>query len=306
MIPELPGPSYRAQLLAAGYTDGELRRLRLKGDIVTIRRGVYLPAPDPRMDEAMARHSLLVAAVHPSLGPGSVVSHASAAVLLDLPLWAVPLGRIHVTRAQRTGGRIGGTVHLHTAPLDDDELVEVGGVVVTSPARTVLDLARTLPFEAAVVVADGALRLGSAGPADLAVALRRASGWPGSPSARRAVACADGASESVGESRSRVALRRAGFPTPTLQWEVRRSGTLVGRVDFGWPELRAVGEFDGRMKYGRLLEPGQDPGEVVFEEKLREDLLRAEGLEVARWTWDDLARFDAAADRIRRALRRRA
>jgi hypothetical protein len=93
----------------------------------------------------------------------------------------------------------------------------------------------------------------------------------------------DGGSESVGESRSRVALDRAGLPPPVLQWKVTdRDGELIGRTDFGWPQLRTVGEFDGRVKYGRLLRPGQQPGDAVFAEKLREDRLRDQGLSVVR------------------------
>jgi hypothetical protein len=78
--------------------------------------------------------------------------------------------------------------------------------------------------------------------------------------------------------------------------------TLLGRCDFGWPERSAVGEFDGEVKFGRLLRPGQDPGKVVFEEKIREDALRAQGLNVVRWTWRELDDFAEAAVRIRRAL----
>ena len=67
-----------------------------------------------------------------------------------------------------------------------------------------------------------------------------------------------------------MALHLAGLPAPVLQWEVcSPCGAVVARVDFGWPELRTVGEFDGRVKYGRLLRPGQDPGDAVFEEKRR-------------------------------------
>ncbi len=100
-----------------------------------------------------------------------------------------------------------------------------------------------------------------------------------------------------------MALWRAGLPPPVLQWEVRSvDGTFVGRVDFGWPEHRTVGEFDGRAKYGRLLRPGQDPGDTVFEEKLREDTLRDHRLSVARWTWSDLDRFEPVARRLRRGF----
>lgn len=100
-----------------------------------------------------------------------------------------------------------------------------------------------------------------------------------------------------------MALRAAGLPAPVLQWEVRsRAGRLLGRVDFAWPGLRTVGEFDGRVKYGALLRPGQDPGDAVFEEKLREDAIRAEDLRVVRWTWRDLDQFAPVAQRLRMHL----
>jgi hypothetical protein len=109
---------------------------------------------------------------------------------------------------------------------------------------------------------------------------------------RRVIAFADGRSGSVGESRSRVALYRSTLPTPVLQWEVTdRAGRFIGNVDFGCPAQRTVGEFDGRVEYGRSLRGSEDPGEVVFAEKLREDRLRDQDLAVVRWTWADLAHF---------------
>jgi hypothetical protein len=82
-----------------------------------------------------------------------------------------------------------------------------------------------------------------------------------------------------------------------------RYGRLLGYVDFGWPELRTVGEFDGEIKYGRLLRPGQAPGDVVFTEKRREDAIRDEDLGMVRWTWSDLDAFAPVADRLRRRFR---
>ena len=76
----------------------------------------------------------------------------------------------------------------------------------------------------------------------------------------------------------------------------------VHEVDFGWPELRTVGEFDGLWKYGRLLRPGEEPADVVVAEKLREDEIRDLDLRVVRWTWPDLDHFDAVVERLCRAF----
>ena len=67
-------------------------------------------------------------------------------------------------------------VHVHTAALDPSEIVVIGGVPVTSLARTVADLARMLPFEQAVVIADSAMfhrRPDRVTPPDLVAALDR-------------------------------------------------------------------------------------------------------------------------------------
>lgn len=293
----------RRELLAAGFVDGELRRRLRAGERVSIRRGVYA-RPDALPDDAGARHAVTVRAAMPELAPDAVVSHVSAAVLLGLPVWSVPLARVHVTRTRRAGARRRARLHVHAAPLDPDEVVEVEGVAVTSPGRTVVDLARSLPFEQAVCLADGALSTRLLVRDELDAAVRRSARRPGTPAARRVVAFADGLSESVGESRSRVAIHLAGLPAPVLQWSVRSpDGRLIGRVDFGWPARRIVGEFDGRVKYGRLLRPGQEPGDVVFAEKLREDALRAQDLGMVRWTWRDLDAFAPVAARLARALR---
>jgi hypothetical protein len=117
----------------------------------------------------------------------------------------------------------------------------------------------------------------------------------------------DGRSGSVGESRSRVVLADLGLTPSALQYEITTpSGEFVARTDFAWEEERIVGEFDGRIKYGRLLRPGQDPGDAVFEEKRREDAIRDVGWEVVRWTWGDLSVPAHLAERLERARSRAA
>ena len=238
--------------------------------------------------------------------PRAVASHVSAAVVHGLPTWGLPLDRAHVTVDRKTGGRLDPRLHVHTAPLHPNDVVVVGGLVVASPARAVVDIARTSGFEPAVAVADAALLAQPAEPTSRgrpsvkssSAAIRRAKGWPGVPKARQVVAFADGRAESVGESRSRVAIARAGLPVPELQLPVRHA-TGTAYADFGWPQQCTVGEFNGKAKYERLLRPGQTPAEAVYEEKLREDAIRAQDWEVVRWRWADLYDFAPIAARIR-------
>jgi len=294
-------PYRRPELLALGYTDSDLRTLRNRGHLTSLRRGCYLAGPAPR--EPAERHRIQARAALELLTTTATLCHASAAVLHDLPTWRIPLRRVHVVRAQGSGGRLHRQVHLWTAPLTPSEIVLVDGLPVTSVARTVVDLARSVPFESALATADAALARRLVTRTELDRALARAKEWRGCPLARSVVAFADGRAESVGESRSRLALAQAGLLPPVLQWEVRGAdGRVVGRTDFGWPAHRVGGEFDGRTKYGRLLRPGQDPGDALFDEKLREDELRSEGVTIVRWTWSDLADFASTATRLRRAL----
>ena len=156
----------------------------------------------------------------------------------------------------------------------------------------------------AVAAADRALRDGLP-PGLLKEGLLRMERWPGVRAARRVVAFADPRSESVGESVSRVRIHLDGLPRPELQYEILGAfGQVIARVDFYWKEQRTVGEFDGKVKYGRLLKPGQRVEDVIYEEKLREDAVRGEGHELVRWTWDDCWRPGVIRDRVLRAFGR--
>ncbi len=301
--PTRPPLHLRPHLLARGYSSDEVQRARRAGELVAVRRGVYLSGGDERLEVPAARHAVLVHATMPTLAPGTVVSHVSAAVLHGLDVWAIPLDHVHVTRPEPSGGRIGSVVHRHVAPLDPTEVTMLAGVPVTCLARTVVDIARTVPFEQAVAVADSALYTHKElTPDALAAASARVTGWPGAPAARRAIAFARRGAHSPGESRSRIAIARAGLPVPQLQFPVQlTNGTAT--TDFGWADRRAVGEFDGEVKYGRLVPPGQTAGDVVFAEKIREDAVRAMNYGFARWIWDELDDFAPVAARITQAFR---
>ena len=301
-----PVPEFllRREAVTGGWSDDELGRLVRAGELARLRRGAYVDAILPADKGAV--HRLLVRATMAGLRRPAVVSHQSAAVLHGLPLWDVPLDRVHVTRRPRAWNDTSAVLCCHVARLRDDEVMVVDGIEVTDPVRTALDLARSLPHEAAVVAIDAALHIGALSHEVLRRRLFDIAGTPGSRSAARAVSAADGRSESVGESRSRVILHRWKLPPSALQFEIRSAGGIfLGRSDFAWEDWRLLGEFDGRIKYGRLLRPGQEAGDVVFEEKRREDAIREEDWGMVRWTWSDLNRPDRLAARVRRARDRR-
>lgn len=290
----------RPALLADGYTDPELMRMRRAGLITTVRDGAYLRADDERLDDPEARHTLLIRSTVPKLRSPAAVSHQSGAVLHGLSAWSVPLDRVHVTRAGTGGGRTSGKLNLHVSPLDEHETTRIGDLTVTTPERTMDDIARTLPLDQALPILDQALRKGLCTPAGLAGAHERTARWPGGPQAGRVIGFGDGRSTNVGESRSRLAMHLAGLPAPELQWEVRTpQGRFLGRVDFAWPEFGVVGEFDGLAKYTEYLRPGQTVADAVVAEKRREDAIRSTGLWVVRWVWSDLDHFDRIAALLR-------
>jgi hypothetical protein len=96
-----------------------------------------------------------------------------------------------------------------------------------------------------------------------------------------------------------------GLPAPELQYCVYDgAGRLVGRTDFAWPEHRLLGEFDGRIKYERLLREGERPSDAVVREKMREEwLCDATGWGMVRLVWADLYDGRAIAARIARRMR---
>jgi hypothetical protein len=180
----------------------------------------------------------------------------------------------------------------------EDDLAEVAGLVTTTAARAVFETACTTSFEAAVVSFDAALREHAMDAADVRRLLTVTEYWPGSPTARAALNFSDARSESVGESRLRVLMSDHGLPAPVLQAEFHDVRGFIGRVDFFFPDFSTVVEFDGRLKYADAT------GEVLVLEKVREDRLRALGLQVIRSDWTDFSRPSHLIDTIRQAFTR--
>lgn len=306
MLPTEPLATFtRAQALRAGHTDSEIRAAVRSGRWMRLRRGGYSVAPTDRAPLSVERlHLLRIEHVAARLGRTSVLSHQSAVLLHGLPVWGAPLGSVHVTRAGASSTRVRAGVASHRRSLTEDEVIAVGSMLVTRPARALVDLACEVGFEPAVCSMDAALRTAVVSVDALTASLERIEGQAGAGNARRAVAFADAGSESVGESRMRVAIGELGLPHPVLQQEFREtSGRVIGRVDFWWPSERVIGEFDGLVKYRGSL--GR-PSDIVVAEKLREDALRElTGAAFVRVVWSELQARDDLGRKLHRALDRR-
>lgn len=304
-IPQTPGQLLTVRnAVAFGLEPRELAAASRAGTLPRLRRGAYVTPGDI---DPVVRHQLLINAAREVLRPDGVLSHCSAAVWLGLDLpWGALDQRVHITRGA-TGGSLRPRLATHTGPVPEGQWLTVDGMRVTTVARTVVDVARTAGYQHAVALADHALREhgGEVLRREMGAIASGLKGRKGIRAALRAIDFADARAESGGESVSRVVLAAMGIPKPVLQFEVFDQGRFIGRTDFGWPELGTLGEFDGRVKYRELpARQSRMAGEVVYREKVREDLLRDAGWEVVRWVWSDLDQPQALAGRLRAAFAR--
>ncbi len=295
----------RREAIRLGIDDRRLHRGVRTNELTRIRQGAYchtdlwsgLSDEDRHLARAHAAHDLLEGAV--------VLSHLSALADYGCPLWRAPLERVHVTRTDDQASRLeAGVVH-HRGRLRDDEVVERNGRLITSPTRSLLDAFTLLETPSAMVAGDWMLRKGLTTHEQLWAGKDEMHRWPKTLSQEIVIRLLDGDSESVGETLERHLVWRMHLPRPQLQYKIYdRNGRLIGITDFAWPEHGVYGEFDGKVKYGRLLKPGQDPGDVVFAEKRREDLIRGvTGGIMVRHTWADLTPHSEPSLRLRDLLR---
>lgn len=118
---------------------------------------------------------------------------------------------------------------------------------VTTPLRTVLDCARSLPFDEALAVADSALRSRLVHVAQLRRAASQLRG-PGAPAARRVAKHANGKAANPLESVIRALAIEEGFDL-TPQFQFAESG-VVAVVDLGCDDLRLLVEAEGYETHG--------------------------------------------------------
>lgn len=148
---------------ARGVSRAEVARRVSSGEFGRLRSGLYVERGEVAEElpaYEMARRDFIdrsLAAAR-SVEPGTVISHGSALALYGLPLYGVPLDCPTATR-HRAGGGTRRSSALSCANLPLEGVVrEIEGIAVTSPARSIVDVARTVGVESGVCAADEALR----------------------------------------------------------------------------------------------------------------------------------------------------
>lgn len=253
-----------ARAIRAALTAGTIRR---------VAKGVYA-LPDAPTALTAARSQ------------GGAVSHLSAAQhwrlgVLSPP--ALPHVTLPVGRLRRQAG-LPCVLHWADAPVIDD---------VTTPVRTVLDCARTLPLSEALAVTDSALHLGLVDRDELVDAAARLTG-PYRRRIQRVVELSDHRAESVLESALRTILIEAGIEGFEPQVAVRDAG-FSARLDLGHRRRRIGLEADGFEFHGSRTALVKDCRRLVG--------LSLRGWMVLRFSWEDVM-YDQewVVDAVRGAL----
>lgn len=145
--------------------------------------------------------------------------------------------------------------------LTDRDVVELGGLLVTTSLRTACDLARLLHRDQAVAALDGLSALGTFSVYELNAELARFKGYRGIIQARALAPLTDPRAGSFGESVMRMRWLDAGLPRPECQVEVPGPHGSLFLVDMGLPEERFGGEYDGEEFHG--------PAQIEHDERRR-------------------------------------
>jgi very-short-patch-repair endonuclease len=251
-----------AALIAAGIGPNAITRRVRDGRLTRLFRGVYRVGP---VDAPWTREAAALLAC----GRHSVVSHDSSvavAGLSDRP------ARVDVTIV--AGHRVGQTgIRVHHAALLPGEICVRHGLRVTTPARTLLDVAASIgdPRRLARLVNEAQVqRLVSA--ASLRATIEAHRHHRGAGALAAAVADEPRLTRSEAEDRMLALIRRIGLPTPRTNVRV-----LGHEVDFLWPRERLIVETDGYGSHGTR---------GAFErDRHRDARLQAAGYRVLRFTW---------------------
>jgi very-short-patch-repair endonuclease len=278
----------RRQLLALGVGNRAIGDRLAGGALITLHRGVYAVGHRRLRIEGRWLAAVLAA------GPGAVLSHRDAAALHGIRK-PPESGKVTVTTPARARNTPALWVHGRRR-LTAEDVTTVRGIPVTSPARTLVDLAPMLTAAQIAATLGEADRKGLLDVAALDRALCRTKGRHGQ--GHRRLLTALEAHEQRGitlllselEERFLDLVLDADLPRPQLNVPV--DGVSVDAL---WPEQRLVVELDGWAYHRERAAAAWD--------REKTNRLQLAGYDVLRFMHGDLVHgADRVADAIRAAL----
>ena len=255
----------RRQLVRDGVTVAEIRSRLKSGALIPEYRGIYRVG-----HQAPSVESRYLAAVW-ACGDRAFLAHRAAAFLHRLLAGSAPRPEVIAPTARR----VPGVTTRRYSSLHATDVTTVGGIPVTSIARTLVDLARLVPENAlARACHEAGVHYGTT-PADVETVLSRR---PNSPGAHKLRAVMRGDAKvllSRLEEGFILLLRSADLPLPVTN---RPAGGR--RVDCRWPDHRLTVEL-GSFKYHNSRQSWE-------RDLMREHEARARGDEFRRFSWGDV------------------
>lgn len=280
----------RKEALALGMPTSTLHDWIHEGLLVPAGYGIYV-LPGVLDSEG----TLLRAA---AIALDAVVSHESAARLHGID--GLDPTRISVSVPVRRSNRFAGVIVHQITDLTPEHATRVFSLPVTTPVRTILDLAAVLPPNLLASCLDQAVRMKLTtyeSTADLLEAIAR-KGKPGVRKLRAVLKPRLGGvfvSESQLESRLFQVITEGGLPLPATQYRPKWLRKVNGRVDLAYRDERVVVEGDSQRWHGTP--------EAFQLDRTRDNLAQISGWIILRFTWDDITKRPAyVVATIERAL----
>lgn len=237
-------PFTAAQAEQAGVHRNVLTRLVTNRVLVRPFRGVYLAAdcPDSLAVRAACLKSVLADDAFAADHTAAWLHGGDPAQLPNADLR--PLEPSMIRAGRRRAVRRDGCVSGERDILQSD-LMEVEGVLVTTPLRTALDIGRLHTRDAAMWGLDSMMAAGGFGIDELLAQVERFRGHRGVVQLRELAPLTDAGAESFGESALRLRWYAAGLPRPQTQIRLMDGDMEAARLDIGLTEELFAAEFDG-------------------------------------------------------------
>ncbi|MBU8809079.1 hypothetical protein KL953_09235 [Mycolicibacterium goodii] len=215
---------------------GRLTPSQLRHRYRALYRDVYVP----RRYEVSLRDRIVGVSL---TCPDAVITGVAASAMHGAK-WVGPDVPIEIVAAVR---RQAGLI-VRNETLFDDEITEIAGIRVATPARTAFDLARHLPRDQAVARMDALMNARPFSSEDVALLAKRHRGARWLRRLRVALPLVDAGAESPRETWLRLLFIDNGLPWPTTQYVVvDGEGIYVRRIDMVWQEFRVGAEYDGEQ-----------------------------------------------------------